>query len=208
MEAEQTGRQWSIVDAGRKYIIWYENQAPIVYVLPSDQIERLRPMKPWLRLTLITMTVGGGFTGFVLTFQSLLNPQSQQPAYFVFMTAFLAFYAFVTISGLLFVQNPRRTRLLLVALVLQIPWISSPLIAYQFTAGFHVTVGLIGGSLIAEFWLGSYWQFSLFQELSWGAGVNLFALLMLVLLGRSRRPTSSAPDPPIHSLRDLPRMPG
>lgn len=112
------------------------------------------------------------------------------------MTAFLALYAFVTISGLLFAQNPRRTPPLLVALVLQIPWISSPLIAYQFTAGFHATVGLIGGSLIADFWLGSGWQLNLFRELPWGIGINLFALLMLVLLGRSRRWTPSVPDPP------------
>src|SRR5215831_17858454 len=33
-------------------------------------------MKPWLRLTLITMTVGGGFTGVAVTLQSLVARQS------------------------------------------------------------------------------------------------------------------------------------
>src|ERR1017187_2883994 len=46
-------------------------------------------MKMWLRLTLITMTVGGGFTGAVLTFQSLVNSQGQRFPNLLVMAVFL-----------------------------------------------------------------------------------------------------------------------
>jgi len=142
-------------------------------------------MKNWLRLTLITLTVGGGFTGFSVTLQQLFNPQSQQPGYFVLLIVFLALYGFITASGLVFVQNPRRTGPLVVALAMQIPWVSSPLVAYRFTSGFHITIGLIGGSFGGGLHLGSDWQCSVFQQLPWGIGVNLFAVLVVFLLIRS-----------------------
>ena len=142
-------------------------------------------MKPWLRLTLITVTVGGGFTGVAITLQSLLAKQSQPPAYYVLMLAFLALFAFVTVSGLVFVHNPQRTGLLTVSLALQIPWGSSPIIAYKLAAGFQVCVALIDGRLAGGFRLGSDFQINFFQQLPWGAGINLFALLLLVLLLRA-----------------------
>jgi hypothetical protein len=80
------------------------------------------PMKPWLRLTLITATVGGGFTGIAVTVQALLNPQNQSPL--LLMGFFLALFTYVTVSGLIFVQNPERKRPLIAALAIQIPWIS------------------------------------------------------------------------------------
>jgi hypothetical protein len=144
-------------------------------------------MKPCLRLTLITLTVGGGFTGFVQTLWSLFDPENQETSYKVIMMAFLLLYAFVTLSGLLFVQNHQQTWPLRVALRLQVPWISSPVIAYQFVSGFHVTVGLAGGYINADSWLGSGWTFYFFTEFPWGFGINLFAIFMLVLLARSMR---------------------
>ena len=52
-------------------------------------------MKPWLRLTLITVTVGGGFTGIAITLQSLLAAQNQPPVNYVLMLGFMALFAFV-----------------------------------------------------------------------------------------------------------------
>ena len=144
-------------------------------------------MKPWLRLTLITVTVGGGFTGIALTLQSLLGRQSQPPAYYVLMLGFLALFVLVTVSGLLFVHNPERTGLMIVSLALQVTWVSSPIIAYRLAAGFQVCVALIGGHWAGGFRLGSDFQINFFQQLPWGAGINLFALVLLVLLVRERQ---------------------
>ena len=151
-------------------------------------------MKAWLRLTLITMTVGGGLSGFTATLQQLSSFQSQPPASSVLMVGFLGLYAMVTISGLLFVQDQRRIVPLIIALAIQIPWVSSPIFAYRFTAAFHLTIGLIGGKLNGGFRLGSDWQCSLFQKLPWGVGVNLFTLLIVILLARSIRTPCYEPD--------------
>jgi len=156
-------------------------------------------MKSWLRLTLITLTVGGGFTGVALTLQLLLRP-SQPLAYYLLMVAFLALFAFITVSGLVFVHNPQRTDLLIVALGLQVPWVSSPIIAYRLAAGFQVSVALIGGRFAGGFRLGSDFQINVFQLLPWGAGVNMFALALLVLLLRSTRMPDNALQPTVATL--------
>jgi hypothetical protein len=154
-------------------------------------------MEPWLRLTLVTVTVGGGFTGVTITLQSLLARQSQSPANYALMIPFLALFIFVTVSGLVLVHNPQRTRLMIVSLALQIPWVSSPIIAYKLTAGFQVCVALIDGRFAGGFRLGSDFQINFFQQLPWGAGVNLFALALLVLLLRATQTPIRAPQPTV-----------
>src|SRR5438034_9994951 len=151
-------------------------------------------MKSWLRLTLVTVTIGGGFTGVAITLQSLLTPQEQPPLYYFLMSGFLALFAFVTISGVVFVHDPNRIRLLIIALAIQIPWVSSPLIAYKFAAGFQVCAALFGGRFAGGFRLGSDYQINLFQQLPWGVGINFFALALLVLLVRTTR-TAKALQP-------------
>ena len=136
-------------------------------------------MKPWLRLTLVTATVGGGFTGVAITLQALGTAREQQPAFFILMLCFLALFAFVTTSGVVFVHDPNRTNPLIVALALQVPWFSSPVVAYKFTAGFQVSAALLGGHFAVGFHLGSTFQINFFQHLPWGVGINFFALALL-----------------------------
>ena len=155
-------------------------------------------MKPWLRLTLITMTVGGGFAGFVLTFEALqsgLTSHSQPALNLVIMGVFLLLNAGVTVGGLIFVYSPHRTNPLIVALAIQVPWISSFLVTYRFATGFDLVLSLSGpakGEDLAfhlgwSFFLGSSWTLSFSQEGQFGLGVNIWALVMLVLLWRSVR---------------------
>src|ERR1051326_185394 len=106
-------------------------------------------MKPWLRLTLIAVTVGGGFTGVAVTFQALLSPQ-RQPLAYVLISAFLAVFAFVMASGLVLVHSPERTDLMIVSLALQIPWVSSPIIAYKLAAGLQLCIAEIGRASCRE----------------------------------------------------------
>jgi hypothetical protein len=144
-------------------------------------------MKSWLRLTFVTVTVGGGFTGVAITLQAFFAQQNQPPAYYVLMLVFIALFAFVTTSGLVFVHNPERTGFMIVALALQIPWVSSPIIAYKFAAGFQICVAFFDGRFAGGFRLGSDFQINFFQKLPWGAGVNLFALALLVPLLRAKQ---------------------
>lgn len=145
-------------------------------------------MKPWLRWILIITQVGGGFTGIAATLDYLQNSGNTPSSGLMIPMGFVALYAFVTIAGVLFARDERRTRPLRTALWLQIPLISSPIIAWGFSAGFSLNMTLIGPELGANFWLGSFWQFYLFGELPWGIGINLFAALMLFLLGRMHVP--------------------
>lgn len=150
-------------------------------------------MRPWLRLTLITATVGGGFTGFVLCLQAMIMTKDQPAGFYALMLAFSALYAFVTTSGLIFVHAPKRTRLLSFALAVQIPWVSSPLLAYRFAAGIMLSVGLFGGQPGFLVRLGSDFQVNFFQQLPWGIGVNVAALALFVLV---RQPEGSPATPP------------
>lgn len=165
-------------------------------------------MKPWLRLTLITMTVGGGFAGFAITFQTLqtgLTSHNQPILNLLLMGIFLVLNAGVTFSGLLFVYDPHRTSLLFAALAIQIPSISSSLIAYRFATGFELVVSIKGPAkgedlafhLGSNFFLGSSWSLSFSSEHQFGLGINVVALIMLVLLRRSGRMPLLAGQPEI-----------
>jgi len=145
---------------------------------PSTAVES-SIIKTWLRLTLVTMTVGGGLAGVTLVVQHFSSDGGHWPGYLLSF----ALYTYAITSGLIFVHDPRRTRALLVALALQIPWLSSPLIAYEFAAGFRCTVAVIGGSFKwGVTWLGANYELGLLEDNPWGVGVNLFAVVMFVLL--------------------------
>lgn len=104
-------------------------------------------------------------------------------------------YAFVTVSGLLFVYDPTKTGPLLAALAAQVPSISSSLIVYRFATGFEL-VTRIGSSEkpdttgVTFGWdgaIGSDWKFALLQGNSLRIGLNFVALALLLLLLRVRR---------------------
>ena len=155
-------------------------------------------MSTWLRLTLVGLTVGGGFTGVVLTLQMLFSPQVDGAALILICVLFVVLYLFVFLSGLLLVHNPRRVTPLAIALVLQVPVVSSPVVAFRFAAGLQCSFGLSQGGVFAGFRLGSEWQFNLLQPLPLALGVNVVAVLLLVALIRStaRNRQRSATGPP------------
>jgi hypothetical protein len=144
-----------------------------------------RTMNTWLRLALITMTVGGGFTGVALTSQFLFSPQANAVALRIICILFLLLHLFVLASGILFVQNPLRVTPLVVALAMQVPYLSSPVITYRFGDGLFGGVGIAETGVFGWIRLGSDWQFYLMRPLPWGIGINLVAVAMLVALSVS-----------------------
>ena len=146
-------------------------------------------MKTWLRLTLITLTVGGGFNGIVITFAAIGSPTLNGFAAIGILLVALAGYAFVIGSGLLLALDAQRTRPVKIALMLQIPWLSSPLLAYFFCAGLHMTPFVqVTDSfhLGINFYAGSGWTIALLHENPWGIGVNLAPVILLRLMKRQR----------------------
>jgi hypothetical protein len=148
-------------------------------------------MKPWLRLTIITVTVGGGFCGAILAGVALDSVfsqavQSHSAISFVMMSVTLGLFILVTISGLIFAQHPERMNLLIWAFALQVPWVSVPHFGYRFAAGFDAAVAFFGGHFKWGISAGSNCQIQFFQQ-PLGAGINLFALIMLILLLRAKQ---------------------
>lgn len=164
-------------------------------IVLTDNCPSTIPMKTWLRLTVVAITVGGGFTGFAGTLQALFQLPSPKLFPLLIVVVFLGLYGYVTVSGLMFVHDSRLTGPIVAALAIQIPWVGSPVIAYKFEAGLS---GFVGVGTLEKAWsgdlnfysdwlLGSKWQFSLLQDEPWRFGVNLVALAVLILFWRIRR---------------------
>lgn len=151
-------------------------------------------MKSWLRLTIITMTVGGGFTGMAITLQAIFTSSGQNALSLSLMCLFFVAFGFVTASGLIFVHDPRRTGPLIGAIAIQVPSISSPIFVYSFATGANLTI-IFGNSTTfnAGIFRSSFSMF-LFQNHSWQIGINVFALAILVLLAQQPKI-----DPPVPS---------
>lgn len=151
-------------------------------------------MNPWLRRLHLVLTIGGGFVGVAATLQTTLTTPSPNPIYYAMMAGFGLLYGYGMFVGLRLVERPAETLHLLVYYCLQVPWISSPLIAYRFTSGFHLSGGIIDGRLSTLFRLGSDWQFSFLLDAPWGIGVNGFALAMALFLAFQRSKPTPAPQ--------------
>jgi hypothetical protein len=164
-------------------------------VASRDVLPRRPLMNRWLRLLLITMSVGGGFTGVSVA----VDAMSKSHADVGIGAAFLLASTFVLVSGLAFVLE-RKTTLLFAAIAVQVPTLSTPLVIYQFWSGFHVTFtagNLQSGSSGVDFHagLGSFFKFYLAQGDGWNFGVNLFALVLLILLFRPVSHSRSTSEP-------------
>jgi hypothetical protein len=106
----------------------------------------------------------------------------------------MVLYAYGTYAGLRFAEDEKNKKSLIIFYWLQVPWISSPIISYRFTAGFHASGSLIGNELSGFFRLGSDWNFSLLQPVQWGIGVNFFALVMVIVLINRKRHAKHSSD--------------
>ncbi len=147
-------------------------------------------MKPWLQGTLICLSVGGGFSGAALSLTLLRNAKLMPaliPIVFIFM------YGFVAAAGVMFALDRRKTKPLLTAFALQIPYLGSPWLTYKFGAGL-IAAGFIGGPSAAdnigvrvggEWFFGAFWRFGLMENAPWVLGVNIVPLAILIILRRA-----------------------
>jgi hypothetical protein len=148
-------------------------------------------MKSWLRKAYIILTVGGSFTGTVLTLQVFMSSKEAIPMVYAMYACFIGLYAYGIWAGLRFSENEEDKKHLIIFYWLQVPWVSSPIIGYRFAAGFHISGACIGDKLSGFFRLGSDWQFNLLQSIPWGIGLNFFALVMVLILMKKKKPNQS-----------------
>lgn len=115
---------------------------------------------------------------------------------------FFGLYAFVAYSGFSFARHPDRSLGLRIAYGIQIPWFSfRQMIGYRFFSAFGIPVGIVNFGendwrLSFGYVLGSRWQVA-WNEPPWGAGINLSAVIIVLLLlhwGRKHREAGKAPS--------------
>jgi hypothetical protein len=144
-------------------------------------------MNIWFQRLQLVLSIGGSFIGLAITFQSFFTPNEVAPLYYAMVSGFVVMYGYGLYAGLRFADDRNDTGSLIVFYWLQVPWISSPVLAYRFTSGFHFSGGIFNGQLNWIFRAGSEWQFSFLQSAPWGAGLNVFALAMALFLMKKRR---------------------
>jgi hypothetical protein len=137
-------------------------------------------MNASFRRLLLIFTIGGGFMGVAVTTQFF--SQANKLIAYIVLLFFVGLYAYGIFVGLKLSEGSIPIRHLRFYFGLQIPFISSPVIAYRFCSGLEVTVAILQLRLGCEYRLGSGGQFAILSSAPWGIGVNLVALAIVFLL--------------------------
>ena len=138
-------------------------------------------MNVWFRRLLLILTIGGGFVGVARTIQ-FFSHVDKVIAYVVLL-AFVCLYGYGIFLGVKLSEGPAPLRHLRVYFGLQIPFISSPIVAYRFATGFQTTIAITQSGLGWDVrFLGSEGQFAIPSQEPWGVGINVIALAIVFLL--------------------------
>ena len=138
-------------------------------------------MNVWFRRLLLILTIGGGFVGVARTIQ-FFSHVDKVIAYVVLL-AFVCLYGYGIFLGVKLSEGAAPLRHLRVYFGLQIPFISSPIVAYRFATGFQTTIAITQSGLGWDVrFLGSEGQFAILSQEPWGVGINVIALAIVFLL--------------------------
>lgn len=140
-------------------------------------------MKVWIHRIAGILQLGGGFSGAVVSLNTLLdNHLAGLP--FILTVIIFALYFFTLIAGLLLLEdNPKGPDWSILAQALQIPFLSFPLFAYKFIVGFSIYIDWIGNMGGIDYHLGSQAILDIHDNNSWGIGINALALVLCLLIG-------------------------
>jgi hypothetical protein len=139
-------------------------------------------MSVWFKRSLVILTIGGGFLGFVGTSHAFLAGTKTSWYDYTVPVLFMILYAFGIFSGIGLTENRPAYSRLLFYFAIQVPFVSSPFFVYEFTSGCQIAVGIVGSGLIWSARLGSNWEVAIRQPNSWGVGINVFALIVMLVL--------------------------
>jgi hypothetical protein len=137
------------------------------------------------------MTVGGGFAGAMVTLP-VLNSSYPLSAKMI-AGAFVLANVYVVAAGLILVQNSRITSPLMLALAIQIPVFSSPILSYTYALGLYLVTGLTGTRLFFTYGFGARWQFFILREAPWTIGINIVPVILLIAVKLSHGKQAADP---------------
>ena len=156
-----------------------------------------------IRLMLVLATVGGGFAGILAAVNVFWNTNWNSNADSGRLLGLLWFgllmYVVVTTAGLMFVITERVGRFMMLTLASMVPWVDLPGVGYQFTSVMYTAITFgpprgatrIGAYIEWSAQLGSQYQFRIggSPDANWSLGVNLFAVLLVLLAWSYRQLT-------------------
>lgn len=96
--------------------------------------------------------------------------------HFLIFGSALTLFGYFIYAGLLFASNNEKNKHLKITFLLQIPWVSSPILVYKIAAGFSLSGLFHSGGFNFLYNMGSDFSFSIFNGQSWGLGLNVAAV--------------------------------
>jgi len=142
-------------------------------------------LKTSARFLIILVTVGGGFAGFLEIAAGLTDLKTIGALQAALLWAGLAAYSLIIIAGLIFIDRTHRTKTMLAALAIQIPWFDVPGLRYHLSSAAYIT--LVFGPHRDDIEWGASLDSRLNLRLGgapvshWSIGINIFALFVFLV---------------------------
>ncbi|MFA0810224.1 hypothetical protein [Microbulbifer epialgicus] len=139
-------------------------------------------MQNIIRFTLLTASIGGGFMGSAITLNYFLDSNRLALGGAIANGLALTAFLYTLYAGLQFSKSAVNTKQLYRAFLLQIPWLSSPILTYKVGAGFflYLMYSSQGSKYLVGF--GANYSLAIFSDRPWGIGVNFAAIGFLALM--------------------------
>jgi hypothetical protein len=170
-----------VVGKATKYKNDLVGDGQLMFLLRGD-LDRLSSFSRQALLTVFT--IGGGTAGAISCISAIGNAGSRRDT--IAIVFVLALYVVGVVSGLLLTKSGSTFHPAVRAfLLVQVPFFSSSLASFHFSALASYVVSLDPHRLSLEFhWLlGSDWEISLFKEpTSFTLGINVVPILLLALV--------------------------
>lgn len=149
-------------------------------------------MNRWLKYVLLLNTVGGGLVGLVVMLPARAQAAGDLPNRLLLAVMTGIFCLGLYAGWKLVRQEAAGLRWGKAFLLLQLPFVSSPLFGYGLVsaAGLRLSCGVLADGRLAfttDSRLGSFVWLSVLQGAPVGFGVNLVALVLVVLVARAQR---------------------
>ncbi|WHI49648.1 hypothetical protein P3339_14335 [Microbulbifer sp. MLAF003] len=139
-------------------------------------------MQTFIRSTLLIASIGGGFMGCVSALNYFFAFSSWTIGGAIVNGLALTVFIYTLYAGLQFSKSASNTKQLSRAFLLQVPWLSSPILMYKIGTGISLAFmySSHGGNYF--FSLGANYSMAIFSDRPWGIGVNLAAIGFLMLI--------------------------
>ena len=105
----------------------------------SNKLLGTSRMNRKLEALLIVASIGGGFMGVSIVLAELLKVSYFTLGHFLIFGSALTLFGYFIYAGLVFASNNENNKHLKITFLLQIPWVSSPVLVYKIAAGFSLS---------------------------------------------------------------------